>query len=476
MSDETNVPRPSNDQLRCEECNEPGGPQGVLLSRFLTEDRWRCCDQAACLQRQMGRRSGSAPTPDYDGSFDRLGDIIDEAFGMQPMMDDSEKLSFLERRLFEQRRGTSAPSPCADHVEGQRVRDLMTEHAREMHELARKLMYAEEKLRAALNKRAGIDPTEAVVLASMLYGATDAEDWRVVDAVRYRLDPVGLGDPDHESRAGAAPCAPAAVDADDCPGCTYKNGIVAEQCAKCAAAVEAMIGVMSGRRATSEACLHCGSSTGSRDCPDCGTLPGRPGAAQRRERAPLVGHDDSQEAMMGRGSEEPGTLYGQTRMTDTTTTKHDGDDEDGEDGEGLQRRGREVFADDDSASPEGRGRVCDGVPRGSQSRGKEVGDGHLERPEGRDREVQEVAHGPGAQGGRRDVGPTGGASREAPPPHPSAPNAGVPKLEGVEVERWYEWLRERTDAVMNLSDIRELAEALAVEVAGLSVSQEGTKR
>lgn len=96
-----------------------------------------------------------------------------------------------------------------------------------------------------------------------------------------------------------------------------------------------------------------------------------------------------------------------------TTTNHDGDDEDGE---GLQRRGREVFADDDSASPEGRGHVRDGVPRGSQSRGKEVGDGHLERSEGGDREVQEVAGRSGPQAD--DVTSPGAASLRGAAPTP----------------------------------------------------------
>lgn len=38
--------------LRCEECNAKGGPDGVLLSQFITSDRWRCYDQSACFRRQ----------------------------------------------------------------------------------------------------------------------------------------------------------------------------------------------------------------------------------------------------------------------------------------------------------------------------------------------------------------------------------------------------------------------------------------
>jgi len=45
------------------------------------------------------RKAMSEP---YDGSFDRLGDIIDEGFGIQPVMSRSEKLTFLEARLAEQ--------------------------------------------------------------------------------------------------------------------------------------------------------------------------------------------------------------------------------------------------------------------------------------------------------------------------------------------------------------------------------------
>ena len=36
---------------------------------------------------------------DYDSSFDRLRDILDEAFGMQPVMSDAEALTFLESKL-----------------------------------------------------------------------------------------------------------------------------------------------------------------------------------------------------------------------------------------------------------------------------------------------------------------------------------------------------------------------------------------
>lgn len=43
------------------------------------------------------------PTP-YDASFGRLSDIIDEAFGMQPVMTDAEILTFLEQSLAKQRR------------------------------------------------------------------------------------------------------------------------------------------------------------------------------------------------------------------------------------------------------------------------------------------------------------------------------------------------------------------------------------
>ena len=41
---------------------------------------------------------------DYDSSFDRLDDIINEAFGMQPVMTPAEAMTFLERQLFEQRK------------------------------------------------------------------------------------------------------------------------------------------------------------------------------------------------------------------------------------------------------------------------------------------------------------------------------------------------------------------------------------
>lgn len=66
------------------------------------------------------------PRPDYDGSFDRLSDIIDEEFGIQPVMPPSEMLTFLEKQfsalrkeradiivsLAGQRSETVPPEPC----------------------------------------------------------------------------------------------------------------------------------------------------------------------------------------------------------------------------------------------------------------------------------------------------------------------------------------------------------------------------
>lgn len=41
---------------------------------------------------------------DYDSSFDRLRDIVDEHFGLQPVMPQGDLMTFLEQKLAEQRR------------------------------------------------------------------------------------------------------------------------------------------------------------------------------------------------------------------------------------------------------------------------------------------------------------------------------------------------------------------------------------
>lgn len=49
---------------------------------------------------------------DYDSSFDRLDDIINEAFGLQPVMTPAEAMTFLERQLFEQRKRARRGLDC----------------------------------------------------------------------------------------------------------------------------------------------------------------------------------------------------------------------------------------------------------------------------------------------------------------------------------------------------------------------------
>ena len=66
--------------------------------------------RAEVWSRLRELRSAAKPRPIAAATYttgDRLRDIIDENYGMQPVMGDEDALSFLERKLFEKRR-TSA--------------------------------------------------------------------------------------------------------------------------------------------------------------------------------------------------------------------------------------------------------------------------------------------------------------------------------------------------------------------------------
>lgn len=129
----TDVRRPSEAQtVRCFAC---ASQQPEAACSHWVGIGWSCTDRKACRARRAtpddpptptqaldglfnGAVSGiggvraaklfnivrAAMSEPYDGSFDRLGDIIDEGFGIQAVMSRSEKLSFLEKRLCEQRR------------------------------------------------------------------------------------------------------------------------------------------------------------------------------------------------------------------------------------------------------------------------------------------------------------------------------------------------------------------------------------
>lgn len=122
---------------------------------------------------------------------------------------------------------------------------------------------------------------------------------------------------------------------------------------------------------------------GTRNCISCGT------PYEWYGQAPKWDFDCTAPMRRRLHAPEPWVSRPEAKNVDLKQSAAKGND----DGEGLQRRRREVSPDDDPASSEGRGRVGQGVSRGPQRAGQGMGNGHLERPEGGDREVQEVAEG-----------------------------------------------------------------------------------
>lgn len=101
-------PRPLNERERIYQC----AVCGVMRSKAEGGTTFTVCDEcwdAELVARVVPLPSGLlASAGDYDGSWRRLVDIIDGAFGLQPVMEPVELLTFLERKLH------PAPVPADD--------------------------------------------------------------------------------------------------------------------------------------------------------------------------------------------------------------------------------------------------------------------------------------------------------------------------------------------------------------------------